>query len=474
MATRSAGTTKAPVTSGPGVTKIQRRWVLILGSLTSFLVGLDALVVTTALPTLHEEFGASVSGLGWTINAYALAFAASILTGSTVGDRFGRRRVFVIGLLVFTMASALCALSPDIGTLIWARALQGIGGGIALPIALALITDATPPEERGKFLGIWGAVTGLAVAAGPLVGGAVVEGVAWQYVFWLNVPVGATVAALALRNIPRGATVFRRVDSPGLALGTLAVFGIAQALIRGNDVGWGAPSVFAGLIGGPAALALFVAWERRTETPMVPTIMFRDPTFTAGCVAGFVLMAGVFGFGFLTAQYLQLVLHHDPLGVGVRLLPATAVPLLASPLAGRIADRVGERPLVVLGLGLMALGLFMVGALVSETSGYGTILGPLFVIGAGIAIAFPTVASAVMRAVPPTQTGIASGVSNTLRQIGAVFGVAVSAALFTGYGGYGTPTAFVAGMKPAFIVLGLIGVIGAVTSTALRPSSARK
>jgi EmrB/QacA subfamily drug resistance transporter len=449
-----------------------QRWTLILGSLTSFLVGLDALVVTTALPTLHEELGVGVVGLSWTVNAYALAFAASILTGSAVGDRLGRRRVFVAGLMLFTLASALCAVSPSIDTLIAARAVQGIGGGIAVPLALALITDVTPSDQRGKAFGIWGAITGVAVAAGPLVGGAVVEGLAWPWVFWLNVPVGIVIAFLTIRKVGESDRVLRNVDPVGLTLATLGVFGIAQALIRGNDAGWTSTSILAGLVGGVIALALFVVWEHRSRYPMIPMTLFGNRGFTGGCVTSFVLMAGVFGLGFLTAQYLQLALHHDPLGVGLRLLPATGVALFLSPVAGRLADRIGDKPLVMLGLGLQATGLVAIGALVTETSGYATTMVPLFIAGAGIAIGFPTVTIAVMRSVGPADAGVASGIGNTFRQVGAVFGIAIAAAVFTAEGGYRSAGEFVDGFGPAMIALGVLSATGVLAGSMI-PRSKR-
>lgn len=451
-----------------------QRWTLLLGSFTSFLVGLDALVVATALPTLHEEYGGGVEALSWTVNAYQVAFAASILTGSSLGDRFGRRRMFVIGLAVFTVASVLCALSPNTGLLIASRAAQGIGGGIAVPLALALITDATPPQQRGKALGIWGALTGVAVAAGPLVGGAVVEGLAWQWIFWLNVPVGIAIAVLTLGKIARDQRLRTgRIDPIGLALATLGVLAVAQALIRGNTDDWSSPAIVGSLIGGGAALVLFVVWERRTAHPMMPMTLFAHRGFTAGCLASFALMAGVFALGFLTAQYLQLALHHNPLGVGVRLLPATALALVLSPIAGRLADRVGDRSLMTLGLALHGLGLLLIGVLVTSTSSYGTIIGPLFVTGAGIAIAFPTVTTAVMRSVPSTQTALASGISNTFRQVGAVFGVALAAAMFSIYGDFRTPAEFVAGYSPALASVGALCIAAALVGAAIGRSAPR-
>ena len=446
----------------------QIKWTLILGSFTSFMAGLDALVVATALPTLHQEFGAGVEGLSWTVNAYELAFAASILTGATLGDRSGRRRVFVIGIGMFTIGSALCALSPNVNALIASRTLQGIGGGISVPLSLALITAATPTHLRGKALGIWGALTGVAVAAGPLVGGAIVEGLAWQWIFWLNIPVGIAIVVLTIRKVNESERIHVTVDPVGLALASVGVFAIAQALIRADAAGWSSASIVGGLIGGAATLVLFAAWEHHSASPMMPMKLFRNRNFTAGCIASFVLMAGIFALGFLTAQYLQLALHNDPLGVGLRLLPATGTALLVSPLAGRLADRLGEKPLVMLGLSLQALGLLMIGVLVTETSGYGTIMGPLFVTGVGIAIAFPTVTTAVMRSVGPADAGIAAGISNTFRQVGAVFGVAIAAAIFAGQGGYGTPAEFVNGYSPAFIALGTICAIGVGAGFAIR------
>ncbi|QFZ18304.1 DHA2 family efflux MFS transporter permease subunit [Saccharothrix syringae] len=456
----------------PGSDAALQRWTLILGSLSSFLVGLDALVVTTALPTLYQEFGTGIEGLSWTVNAYELAFAASILTGSSLGDRFGRRLMFVVGIAVFTLSSAVCALSPNVETLIAARVVQGIGGGIAVPLALALITEVTPPQARGKALGIWGAFTGLAVAAGPLVGGAIVDGLAWQWIFWLNVPVGAIIAVLTLGKVIRGTRTEARFDPIGLVLATVGVFGVAAALIRGNAAGWDSPWVLTGLIGGVVVLVAFVLYERRTASPMMPMRLFGNRSFTGGCVAGFILMAGIFALGFLTAQYLQLALGRSPLSVGLGLLPATAVSLFIAPVTGRLADRIGEKPLIMLGLGLQALGLLLISALVTDTSGYGTIVGPLFVIGFGIAIAFPTVTTAVMRSVDPREAGIASGTSNTFRQVGAVFGVAIATAVFAGSGSYRTPAEFVSGFKPAFLVLGLLCVVGVGVGAMVRRHAA--
>ncbi|HEX4812121.1 MAG TPA: DHA2 family efflux MFS transporter permease subunit [Nonomuraea sp.] len=459
-----------PATRQAPAPSSSQRWALILGALTSFVVGLDALVVATALPTLHQQYGSGVEQLSWTVNAYQLAFAASILTGSSLGDRLGRRPMFIIGLMLFGLASALCALSPNLAVLIAARALQGVGAGIAVPLALALITDLTPPHLRGKALGIWGAVTGVAVAAGPLVGGAIIEGLTWQWIFWLNVPVTVGIAVAAHRKISHSTATTATLDPAGLALATAGVFGLVYALIMGNSTGWTSPPILAAFVVGAVALALFVVWESRTGHPMLPLSMFANRGFTASCVAGFTLMAGVFGLGFLTAQYLQLALGRGPLAVGLGLLPATALALPLSPLAGRLADRLGERPLVAAGLALQGLGLALIGILVTDTSGYATIVGPLAITGAGVAIAFPTAASSAMRSAGPAEAGIASGISNTFRQAGAVFGVAMCTAIFAANGNYRTAGDFIDGYSPAFVTLGALCCATALIQLALHPA----
>ncbi|WP_346622456.1 DHA2 family efflux MFS transporter permease subunit [Blastococcus montanus] len=452
----------------PSSARARQRWALILGSLTSFLVGLDALVVTTALPTLQQEFGTSIETLSWTIDGFALAFAATIIAGATLGDRLGRRAFFAVGTIIFTVASALCAVSGGAESLVLFRVLQGIGGGIAYPLSLALIVDATPPKERGTALGIWGAVTGVAVAAGPLIGGLIVEGMSWQWVFWVNVPVGIAIVYLTMRKLGETRGVVRRVDWLGLVLATAGLFGIAEGLIRGNEVGWTDPTIVLGLVGGVVVLALFIAWQYRAPSPMMPMQLFRNRSFTGGCAAGFCLTAGIYGLGFLTAQYLQLAMQFGPLEVGIRLLPATGMALIVSPFVGVLADRIGEKPLVIAGLGLFGTGLILLGTSVTGVDSYGVLVLPLLIAGVGIATAFPTSETAVMRSVLPSQAAIASGVSNTFRQVGAVFGVAVAVAVFTSNGEYGFPAEFAAGYRPAMMVLGLLSLLGVVAGFFIR------
>lgn len=449
----------------------RQRWTLILGSLASFMVGLDALIVTTALPTFQETFHSSTDGLSWTINAFTLAFATTILTGATLGERFGRRLVFVLGLALFCLGSAACALSSSMGMLIAARVFQGVGGGIAVPLTLALITAATPPRERGRALGIWGACTGVAVAAAPLIGGILIQRLSWHWIFWINVPLGAVVIIMALRRIEPSQGEGRSVDIGGLILSTAGVFGVVEALVRGQSVGWTSVTVLIGLIGGVLALTAFVAYQARVREPMMPMRLFRNRSFTGGCIAFFVLWIGLYGPAFLMSQYLQLALHNDPLGVGIRFLPWTGLTILVSPLAGRLSDRIGDVALVITGLLLQAAAFLALGFLVASTTGYGTVVVPLILAGIGVGTAFPTVTSALMRSVSPLDAGVASGVGNTFRQVGGVFGVAIATVLFSANGSYGGRAHFVSGLAPSLIGLGAIGIVGtAVTAIMIRGS----
>src|SRR4051794_1080476 len=282
-------------------------WTFAITSLALFMVTLDNLVVTTALPVIRQDLDSGLSGLEWTVNAYTLTFAVLLLTGAALGDRFGRRRMFAIGLGIFTLASAAAALAPSIGALDAARAIQGVGGAIVMPLTLTILSAAVPPERRGLALGAWGGISGLAVALGPLVGGAVVEGVNWHWIFWLNVPIGLVLAPLALRRLQESHGPASRLDLPGLGLVSAGLFGIVWALVRGNTVGWGSPQIVGAFVVGGALIAAFVAWELRTDSPMLPMRFFRDRTFALSNVASLFMFFGMFGSIFLLAQFFQTV-----------------------------------------------------------------------------------------------------------------------------------------------------------------------
>jgi EmrB/QacA subfamily drug resistance transporter len=449
-------------------------WVLVLMSFAAFMAALDVLVVTTALTTIQRSFGATAEQLGWTVNAYSLALAVSILGASALADRFGRRRVLVGGLGLFAVCSAACGLAPSIGLLIAARTVQGIGAATIMPISLTILSSAVPPDKRGKAIGIWGGLTGLAVAGGPLIGGAIVQGIAWQWIFWVNVLLGVALIPLIVRKVPESHGPRARVDLPGIALVSAGAFGLVWAMVRGNISGWTSTEVLIALAGGSAALAAFVAWELRTRTPMLPMPYFRQRAFSAGNAAGFFMTGSLFGAVFLMAQYLQVVSGDSPLKTGLQILPWTATPMVIAPLAGTLADRIGERWILAAGLTLQAIGLGSVALLAGPATSYLALMPGLIVAGAGVSMALPTVQTAVIGAVPPEAIGKASGTSNTLRQLGGVLGIALAIAVFTRTGRLTSPAGFTDGFSPALLTvatLSLLGAIAAVLVPARRPRS---
>src|SRR6266851_3552126 len=350
-------------------------WALLLTSVAFFMVTLDSLVVVTALPAIHRELGGQVSTLEWAVNAYLLVFAAGIITAASIGERFGRRRVYVAGLALFSLASAACALAPSTTLLIAARAIQGLGAAIVTPLSLTILTTAFGPERRGRVIGIWGSIAGLAVAAGPLVGGGVTQGLSWHWVFWVNGAVSASLGALA----------------------------VIWSLVESGGTNWDATNL--GLMaGGLVVLAAFLAWERRAAAPMVPTRLFRDLQFSAANATAFFAYGAIFSSAFLMSQYFQMSLGYGPLATGLRFLPWTATPLFIAPLAGALSDKLGARPLMTLGLAMQAAGLAWVALLAGHTASYAEIVVPLVIAGVGISMAIPTMPLAVMGAVAPPDT----------------------------------------------------------------------
>ncbi|MEZ0067831.1 EmrB/QacA subfamily drug resistance transporter [Streptacidiphilus sp. MAP12-20] len=448
-------------------------WVLALMSAAAFMAVLDVLVVTTALTTIQRSIHASPEQLGWTVNAFTLALAVSILPAAALGDRFGRRRVLVAGLALFSLCSAACALAPSIGPLIAARAAQGVGAATIMPLTLAILGSTFPPEKRGRAIGIWGGLTGLAVAAGPLVGGAVVQGLGWQWIFWVNVLLGAVLIPLIVRRVPESRGPAGPIDLPGLALVALGALGLVWGMVRGNSMGWTSAEIVTALAGGAVLLVAFVAWELRTRTPMLPMPFFRSRAFSAGQAAGFLMTASLFGAVFLMAQYFQLVTLSSPLGAGLRLLPWTATPMVVAPLAGALADRVGERWILTGGLALQGVGLAFVALIAGTTTSYAALAVGLVAAGIGISMALPTVQTAVLGAVPPTGIGKAAGSSNTFRQLGGAFGIALALALFTHWGDLSSPAHFASGFRPAVAALALLSLLGAA-SGALVPGRPRR
>jgi EmrB/QacA subfamily drug resistance transporter len=439
-------------------------WALALTSVAFFMTALDALVVITALPAIHASIGGSVSTLEWTVNAYTLTLAAGIITAAALGDRLGRRRMYVAGLLLFTAASAACALAPDAGLLIAARAVQGLGAALITPLSLTILASAFPAERRGTVVGIWGAIGGLAIAGGPLVGGVVVQGLDWHWIFWLNVPIGVVAAALAVSRLPESRGPAARLDLPGVALATTGAVALAWGLVRTTDVGWSSPQVIGALVLAALLIVSFVAWERRAAEPMLPLRLLRIPAFAAANATGFLMMASITAAAFLMSQYFQLGLGYSPLSTGLRFLPWTLTPLLVAPAAGAVADKIGSRPLIVSGLALQGAGLAWIALGAASTSGYGQFVLPLIIAGVGISMTVPTVPTSALNALPPADIGKASGVQSTLQRFGAVFGVAIVAAVFSANGHLGSPAAVTSGFRPALAAAAGLSVVGALTA----------
>ncbi len=451
--------------------------VLALTSVAFFMVSLDALVVVTALPAIHRSVGGSIGTLEWAVNAYALTFAAGIITAAALGERLGRRRVYATGLAVFTLASAACAVAPNASLLIAARAVQGLGAAAVTPLALTILAAAFPAERRGAVVGIFGGIGGLAVAGGPLVGGAVTQGLDWHWIFWINVPIGVCAVAGSLLFLPGGRAGGggdqARLDVPGAVLCAGGAALLAWGLVRAGGSGWGDPLGLAGLLGGLAALTGFAAWERRAASPMLPLRLFRVRAFAAANVTGFMSFGAIMAAAFLTAQYFQLGLGYSPLTAGLRMLPWTATPMIVAPVAGALADRVGTRPLLVVGLALQAAGLAWVGLLASagpalaETGGYGRYVVPFVIAGVGISMAIPTVPTAALGAVSPADVGRASGVTNTTQRFGGAFGIALVSAVFAAHGHLGTAASFTAGYRPAMLGAAGLSLLGSIAAVAI-------
>lgn len=443
-----------------------RLWALALTSVAFFMVALDSLVVITALPAMHHDLGAGVSTLEWTVNAYSLAFAAGIIPAAALGDRLGRRRVFAMGLALFSAASAACALAPTAELLIASRAIQGIGAAIVMPLSLTILTGAFPAERRGAVVGIWGGIAGLAVAGGPLVGGAVTQGLDWHWIFWVNVPIGLVATALSLVRLAESRGPATRLDLPAVVLVSGGAIGIVWGLVRANDAGWGSPEIVAALSLGILLMAGFVAWERQAREPMLPLRLFRNVRFAAATSTGFLMIAALLAAAFFASQYFQFVLGFSPLGTGLRFLPWTATPILVAPAAGVLSDRIGQRPVMVAGMLLQGVGLAWFAMVATTGVGYQQLVLPLLVAGVGVSMAIATTPTAALSAVAPPDLGKASGANSTLQRFGGVFGIAVATAIFAANGHLGTPATFAAGFRPALAAAAGFSVLGAITAFA--------
>jgi EmrB/QacA subfamily drug resistance transporter len=443
------------------------RWTFAIVSLALFMTVLDNLVVTTGLPSIRRDLGAGVSALEWTVNAYTLTFAVLLLGGAALGDRFGRRRMFVLGLGLFTGASALAALAPTAGMLIAARALQGAGGAIVTPLTLTLLSEATPPGRRGLALGAWSGISGLAVALGPLVGGAVVQTFSWHWIFWLNVPIGALLLPLAVTRLTESYGPDRSLDLRGLSLAASGLLGLTYAAVHAGAAGWTAPTVLGALAIGVALLVAFVAWELRTQAPMLPMRLFRSRAFSATNGVSLAMSFGTFGSVFLLAQFFQTAQGLSPLQAGLRTLPWTAMPMIVAPVAGVLSDRIGGRPLMAAGLALQAAGVAWIAAVIEPHLAYSSLVVPFILAGTGMALVFAPAANSVLGSVRPQEAGKASGANNAIREVGGVFGVAVLASIFSSAGSFSSPTAFAHGLSVATWVGAGVLIAGVLAALAV-------
>ncbi|WP_089099485.1 MFS transporter [Streptomyces hyaluromycini] len=442
-------------------------WALVITSVAGFMAALDNLVVTTALPSIRKDLGGALDDLEWTVSAYTLTFAVLLMFGAALGDRFGRRRLFLAGLTVFTGASAAAAMAPGIDSLIAARAVQGVGAAIMMPLTLTLLTAAVPEAKRGMAYGIWGAVNGLAVASGPLIGGSLTEHVSWHWIFWLNVPLGLALLPLARLRLAESHGTGAPLDIPGTLLASGGLFGIVYGLVRGPADGWTGPLVLTGLFAGTALLVGFVFHGSRAKNPMLPMRLFRSRAFSGINAASLLMFLGMFGSIFLLSQYMQGVLGYSPTEAGLRMLPWTGMPMIVAPIAGILSDRVGGRPVVAAGLFLQAAGLGYLASVVTADASYAAQLPGLIISGIGMALYFAPAANLVMSAVRPQEQGIASGANNALREVGGALGVAVMSSIFSAQGGYESAQSFVDGLKPALFTGSAVVVLAGIAALAI-------
>ncbi len=444
-------------------------WVLALTSTAYFMVVLDSVVVITALPRMQEDLHVGLASLQWTLTAYNIAFAAGIITAAAAGDRFGRRPVFNTGLALFTVASAVCAVAPNAPALIAARTVQGLAGAIILPLSLTILTTAFPAQRRGMIIGIYGGLAGLAVAMGPIIGGAVTQGLDWHWIFWINVPIGVVALPLAMRLLPESHGATERFDLAGVTLVTGGVVALVWALVRANQSGWTSPEILSCLVSATVLLLAFAVWEGRVSEPMVPLRLFRDRVFAVGNAATFFMTGAIFAAGFLVTEEFQLARGYSPVSAGVCLLPFFATPMVISPIAGAVSDRIGRRPVMATGLFLQTAGFVWVAVRGSLSTSWVELDIALLIAGIGISMALPTVPTAVLSAVAPSELGKASGINYMMQRFGAVFAIAIASAVFAAHGHLGTPAGVTDGFRPALAACAGFALLAALSALAITP-----
>jgi EmrB/QacA subfamily drug resistance transporter len=407
-----------------------RWWTFAIVCIALFMGMLDNLVVTTALPSIGRALHAGVADLEWTVNAYTLAFGVLMLPAAALGDRFGRRRILLMGVALFTGGSAASALAGTATELAFSRAVQGAGAALIMPLTLTILTGVFPPEKRAAAIGLWSGISGLGLAAGPLVGGAIVSGWSWNAVFWVNVPVGIVLFVLGSRQLTESYGEVRALDLPGIALVGAGLLGLVYGLIRGNGVGWSSFEILGALFAGTLLLLVFLARELTAREPMLDLSLFRSRAFSISNATAFLMSFGMFGCIFFVTLFVQNVLHFSALRAGLGTMPWTGTIMLVAPFAGILTGRLGARPLVVAGLACQAISLAWMATLISTSVAYTTLL-PAFILGGfGQGLSFAPLASTVMGSVAESKQGQASGANSTIRELGGVFGVAILGAIF--------------------------------------------
>jgi EmrB/QacA subfamily drug resistance transporter len=455
-----------PVPAGSSLTRTQA-WTLGLAGTGSFMVVLDLFAVSTALPSIRAGMHASIATLAWTVNSYTLSFAVLLVTAATLGDRWGRRSLYAAGLAVFALSSAGCALAPNVVALLAGRVVQGASAAAIMPLALALLNAAFPPQRRGWAMGIYGSITGAGTVLGPVLGGALTQALSWHWIFWVNVPVGLAAAGTVLCFVEDSRGARRPVDPLALVLVIVSTLGIVWGVIRAATAGWGAREVIGALGIGLIALGALLAWQLRASHPMIPLRLFGHGAFSAGNAAIFAQSASLTSAVFFTAQFFQDAQGDGPLAAGLRLLPLGVIPLLAAPRSGALADLAGPRPLVAVGLILQAGGIAALALLGTPHRAYLVLAGPLLAVGAGVTLALPALTKAVVSSVGPGDIGIASGLFTTLRQLGGAFGIAVTSTAFAAAGGYGGMASVAGGYDGAMYLAAVLGLAGAVIAVGM-------
>jgi len=442
-------------------------WTLALAGLASFTVALDALVTATALTSMQRSFGATLADLQWITNAYNLSFAVLLSVGAALGDRLGRRRIFVAGMLLFALASVACAISTSVTMLIASRALQGAGAALVTPVSLALLSVAYPAEKRGWALGIFGSITGLAPLSGPAIGGAISETLHWSWIFWINIPIALVLVPMALAKLEESYGPRAKLDLPGIAF--IAGFScfFAWGLMRGPDTGWDDPVVIAALGAALLLVVGFIVRLRRAASPLIPPRLFAGDGFAGGLIAAFCLYAALYATLFFITQFEQVAQGFGPLEAGLRILPWTATLFLVAPIAGALVNSLGERILGFAGLALNAVGLAWLSLLAAVELPFLAMAPALVVMGVGVSFAMPAVQSGVLRTVPKAELGKASGAFSISRFLGGAFGVAATASVFASFGSFANPEAFTAGFSAVLWCTVCITAFGSLAALAL-------